>query len=73
MIIQVKFIFKQVKQVEMYYHMTIQQVYYILKYLMEVQKDKRIVSVNVSVMPYKIVTEEIQTKPTYDDLENHYF
>lgn len=33
-------------------------------------KGKRVVSVDVSEIPHKIVTEEIQTKPTYEELEN---
>lgn len=31
---------------------------------------KRIVSVDVSVTPHKIITEDIKVKPSYEDLEN---
>lgn len=33
-------------------------------------KDKKIISVDVSVKPHKIVTEDIKVKLSYEDLEN---
>lgn len=35
-----------------------------------ITKGKRIVSVDVKVTPHKIVTEDIEVKPSYEDLEN---
>lgn len=32
--------------------------------------NKRIISVNVSTTPHTLVTENIEVKPTYEDLEN---